>query len=127
MNLLVTHSYFYRLDSKQWKFKQPYPPLGTLLAAAVARRHNHQVDFFDTNLQDGPERIIPILKKKPDCVIIYDDGFNYLTKMCLLVMREAAFRMIEEAKREDCMVIVSSSDASDHFEKYLDHGANFVI
>ena len=49
MNLLVTHSYFYRLDSKQWKFKQPYPPLGTLLAAAVARRHNHQVDFFDTN------------------------------------------------------------------------------
>ena len=127
MNILFTHSYFYRLDSKQWKFRQPYPPLGTLLAAAVARQQQHKVDFFDTNLQHGPASIFPFLQKKPECLVIYDDGFNYLTKMCLMVMREAAFLMIAEAKKTGCTVIVSSSDASDNYEKYLERGADFVI
>jgi anaerobic magnesium-protoporphyrin IX monomethyl ester cyclase len=31
--------------------------------------------------------------------VVYDDGFNYLTKMCLTVMRDACFtRMIAMAK-----------------------------
>ena len=50
--------------------------------------------------------------------VIYDDGFNYLTKMCLTNMREAAFRMIKLAKERGCTVIVSSSDSTDRFELY---------
>ncbi|HMG92737.1 MAG TPA: radical SAM protein [Chryseolinea sp.] len=128
MKLLITHSYLYKLDAKQWRFKQPYPPLGTILAAAVLRREGHQVVFFDTNLRDSPDEIIPVLQKEtPDCVIIYDDGFNYLTKMCLTNMRDAAFRMAEESKKLGCTVIVSSSDAADHYGKYFEHGVDYVV
>src|SRR6187401_1504714 len=100
MKLLITHSYFYKLDAKQWRFKQPYPPLGTILAASVLRNMGQEVIFFDTNLRDTPDEILPVLaSEKPDCVIIYDDGFNYLTKMCLTNMREAAFKMAEASKK----------------------------
>ena len=128
MKLLITHSYFYKLDAKQWRFKQPYPPLGTILAASVLRNTGHEVIFFDTNLRDTPDEILPVLaSEKPDCVIIYDDGFNYLTKMCLTNMREAAFKMAEASKKLGCIVIVSSSDAADHYKKYFDHGVDFVV
>ncbi len=127
-NVLFTHSYFYKLDPKQWKFKQPYPPLGTLLAASVIRSSGFDITLFDVGLKDNPEEIKPILEKeKPDYLIIYDDGFNYLTKMCLTVMREASFTMAEEGKRNGCTVIISSSDASDHYEKYFSHGVDYVI
>ena len=128
MNILFANSYFYKLDPKQWRFKQPYPPLGTLLAASVARHQALHVELFDTNLRDSPDEIIPVLKRsKPDLMIIYDDGFNYLTKMCLTVMREAAFVLLREAKIAGCTTIIASSDATDHYEKYLAHGADIVI
>jgi anaerobic magnesium-protoporphyrin IX monomethyl ester cyclase len=63
----------------------------------------------------------------PDVVVIYDDGFNYLTKMCLTVMREAAFVMVRECKKRGCIVIVSSSDAADRYEKYLEQGVDYVV
>ena len=86
--VLFTHSYFYKLDSKQWKFKQPYPPLGSLLAAAVIREARFEVNFFDVALRDSPTEIENELRNfKTDYLVIYDDGFNYLTKMCLTVMR----------------------------------------
>jgi len=126
--VLITHSYFYPLDSKQWKFKQPYPPLGTLLAAAVVKEIRLDIVLWDSNLENGPTRFFSVLKKEvPKYVILYDDGFNYLTKMCLTTMREAAFLMIEEANKQGCIVIVSSSDAADHYQKYFEHGAHFVI
>lgn len=126
--ILFTHSYFYKFDEKQWNTHQPYPPLGTIYAAAVMREAGYDVSLFDTALIDSPELIIPIIKKdKPDYVVIYDDGFNYLTKMCLTNMREAAFRIAEIAKQNGITVIESSSDAVDHYEKYLDRNVDFVI
>ncbi|MDX2246933.1 MAG: radical SAM protein [Bacteroidia bacterium] len=126
--ILLTPSYFYRLDPKQWKTAQPYPPLGTLYAAAVLREAGHRVSLFDSHLALGPEEIQPFLEKeKPDYLVVYDDGFNYLTKMCLTNMREAAFRLASFGKDKGCTVIISSSDATDHPEKYLSEGANYVI
>ena len=126
--ILFTHSYFYRFDPKQWDTKQPYPPLGTIFAASVMREAGYLVSLFDTALIESPEKIIPIIEAdKPDYLVIYDDGFNYLTKMCLTNMREAAFRMAEIAKTKGIKVIMSSSDAADHFEKYLKHGVDFVV
>lgn len=128
MKVLFSHSYFMRFDPKQWETAQPYPPLGTILAAAVLREAGHEVSLFDSQFAHAPEEVIPYFEKnKPDIFVICDDGFNYLTKMCLTNMREAAFRMQELAKANGCKVIVSSSDSTDHFEKYLDHGADFVI
>src|SRR5581483_9831338 len=126
-NVLFTHSYFLRFDPKQWKQQQPYPPLGTIFAAGVLREAGHNVSLFDTMFSHSPDEIIPFLEKKPDYLVIYDDGFNYLTKMCLTNMREAAFKMQKYAKDKGCKVIVCSSDAADHYENYLDHGVDYVI
>ena len=127
-DVLIASSYFYKLDSKQWRFKQPYPPLGTLLAASVIRNLGFNISLFDGSLKNSPCEIGKYLKQEsPRYLVIYDDGFNYLTKMCLTVMREASFTMAEEGKRNKCTVIISSSDASDHYEKYLSHGVDYVI
>lgn len=126
--VLFTHSFFYKLDHKQWRFKQPYPPLGTLFAASLVRENNYAVSLFDSNLKNSPQELLSMLEKDaPDYLVIYDDGFNYLTKMCLTTMREAAFSIIEMGKGFGCKIIVSSSDASDHYNEYLNHGADFVI
>ena len=126
--ILFSHSYFLRFDPKQWATGQPYAPLGPLYAASLMRENGYPVSFFDTMFAKGPEEIIPVINKmQPRYFIIYDDGFNYLTKMCLTNMREAAFVMIQEAKKHGCTVIVSSSDSTDRYEMYLDKGADFIL
>jgi anaerobic magnesium-protoporphyrin IX monomethyl ester cyclase len=126
--ILFSHSYFMRFDPKQWETGQPYPPLGTLHAAALMRANGFPVALFDSQFAEGPDKVIDWLDtERPDVFVIYDDGFNYLTKMCLTNMREAAFRMIRLAKERGCIVIVSGSDSTDHYQKYLEHGADFVL
>ncbi len=126
--ILFSHSYYYQLDPKQWKNKMPFPPLGTLYAASLLRKNNFDVRLFDTNLLDSPNSIEAVLEQeKPSYLVIYDDGFNYLTKMCLTNMREACFEMIKIGIKQNCIVIINSSDATDHYEKYLTIGADYVI
>ncbi len=128
MKILFSHSYFLQFDPKQVSHAQPYPPLGTIWAAALLRHHGFEVSLFDTMFAHSPEEIIPVLDRfKPDVLVMYDDGFNYLTKMCLSNMRDAAFRMQHLARQYGCKVIVTSSDAADHYEKYLNNDADFVI
>lgn len=128
MKVLFTHSYFLFFDKKQWETKKPYPPLGTIQAASYLRENGFEVDLFDVNFVQNPMEIEAKLKDfQPDILVVYDDGFNYLTKMCLTNMREAAFKMIENAKEKNIHVIVSSSDSTDHFDKYLDHKADQII
>ncbi|MBV1922885.1 MAG: B12-binding domain-containing radical SAM protein [Flavobacteriaceae bacterium] len=128
LDILFSHSYYYPLDKKQWANKTPYPPLGTLYAASYMRENGYSVSLFDTNLRSDPYAIESELKdKKPSFLVLYDDGFNYLTKMCLTTMREAAFEMIALGKKYGCKVIVCSSDSTDHFQKYLEKGADFII
>ena len=126
--ILFSHSYYYKLDQKQWKNKMPFPPLGTLYAAALLRENGFKVDLFDTNLRDSPSEIENVLKEnKPKYLVIYDDGFNYLTKMCLTTMRAACYEMIKIARSQKCTIIVCSSDSTDHYEEYLAKGADFII
>ncbi|HTH82460.1 MAG TPA: radical SAM protein [Mucilaginibacter sp.] len=127
-NILFSHSYFLRFDPKQWALGQPYAPLGTIYAAALMRENGYKVSLFDTMfVADPAEAEIAIDDARPDYFVIYDDGFNYLTKMCLTNMREAAFAMCKMAKVRGCTVIVSSSDSTDRYEEYLKEGADFVI
>ncbi len=126
--VLFSHSYFLRLDQKQWLTGHPYPPLGMLYAAAFIREAGNEVSLFDTMFSYSPAEVISALDKfKPDFFVLYDDGFNYLTKMCLTNMREAAFHMAKLAKDRNCTVIVSSSDSTDHYRQYLDEGADFIL
>ncbi|MCF6131624.1 B12-binding domain-containing radical SAM protein [Flavobacterium wongokense] len=127
-NILFSHSYYYKLDPKQWKNKNPFPPLGTLYAASLLRKNGFDVALFDTNLLDSPKSIQAVLHKtKPAYLVIYDDGFNYLTKMCLTNMREACFEMIHYGKNHNCTVIVCSSDSTDHYTEYIEKGADFIL
>src|SRR5689334_5208622 len=108
--ILFSHSYFLRFDPKQWATAQPYAPLGTLYAASLLRENGYEVSLFDTMFAHGPEEVIPHLaRQQPRFFVIYDDGFNYLTKMCLTNMREAAFAMSKLSKAYGCTVIISSS------------------
>src|SRR5258708_6897972 len=100
-NILFTHSYFLRFDPKQWALGQPYPPLGTLYAASLMRQNGYKVSLFDTMFSVDPiEAEAAIKEHDPDFFVIYDDGFNYLTKMCLTNMRQAAFDMCKLAKEK---------------------------
>ena len=126
--ILFSHSYFLRFDPKQWETGLPYAPLGTLYAAALMREHGYEVALHDVMFARSPEEIIPAIENfQPDYLILYDDGFNYLTKMCLTNMREAAFKMCKLAGERGCTVIVSSSDSTDHYEKYIEEGADIVL
>ncbi len=127
MKVLFTHSYFLKFDAKQYKTAMPYPPLGTLYAMAYLREQGYDVKLFDTMFCDSAKDIFGTIDSyQPDIFISYDDGFNYLTKMCLTNMREACFEMQTYAASKGCRVITSSSDAADHFEDYLQHGANAI-
>src|SRR5690242_21444572 len=83
-NILFSHSYFLRFDPKQWATGQPYPPLGTLYAAALMREHGYSVSLYDTMFAHSAQDIANTLNNHtPNFFVLYDDGFNYLTKMCL--------------------------------------------
>jgi anaerobic magnesium-protoporphyrin IX monomethyl ester cyclase len=126
--ILFGQSYYLRFDPKLWAAMQPYPPLGTLYAASYVRSHGHEVALFDAMLAESETDWADSLDRyQPKYAIIFEDNFNYLSKMCLLRMRAAAFTMIEMAKVRGCTVILCGADATDHAEDYLDSGADFVL
>lgn len=126
--VMITHSYFLNLDPKMRRLMTPYPPLGTLIAAEYLSSRGYPVVCIDTLFARGPSEIVTFLEDHhPDLLVIYDDDFNYLTKMCLSNMRDAAFEMIRAAAVRKIPVIVHGSDATDHADAYLQQGALAVI
>jgi anaerobic magnesium-protoporphyrin IX monomethyl ester cyclase len=107
---------------------QPYPPLGTLYAASYLRERGYQVALFDAMLAESESEWDQALaRSQPRIAVLYEDNFNYLSKMCLLRMRQAAFAMIGMARQRGCTVVVAGSDATDHAEAYLGAGADYVL
>ena len=128
LSILVGHSFFLRFDAKQSERAKPYPPLATLQVAEQLRRQGHEVALFDAMLAEDFTRFdrqLAVLK--PQLVLLYEDNYNYLSKMCLAKMREAACAMIASAARTGCRVIVAGSDASDSPETYLRAGADVAL
>jgi anaerobic magnesium-protoporphyrin IX monomethyl ester cyclase len=127
-DVLFGQAYFLRFDPKLWAAQQPYPPLGTLYAAAVARAHGYQVELFDAMLATSEAEWAEALDcHRPRVAVLYEDSFNYLSKMCLLRMRQAALVMIDAARARGVPVVVAGSDASDHPALYLERGAAAVV
>jgi radical SAM superfamily enzyme YgiQ (UPF0313 family) len=128
VDVLLTHSYHLYYDRKQIRKMQPYPPLGTLYAAALLRQRGFSVALFDSMLED-PERGFAgaVARYRPRVVAVYEDNFNFLSKMCLSRMRRVALGMIDLAKAAGAQVVVNGSDSSDHVEEYLQAGADFVL
>ena len=127
-DVLLGQAYFLRFDPKLWRAQQPFAPLGTLYAAAYLRGRGHHAHLFDAMLAESEDQWAAALDRvRPRVAVLYEDSFNYLSKMCLLRMREAAVMMIAAARQRDCAVFVSGSDATDHPEVYLAAGATAVV
>jgi anaerobic magnesium-protoporphyrin IX monomethyl ester cyclase len=128
MKLLFAQSYYLKFDPKLYDAMQPYPPLGTMYVASFMRERGYDVVLFDAMLAESEAEFAAALDlEQPDIAIIYEDNFNYLSKMCLTRMREAAFTMIRLAHERGVPVILCGSDATDHAESYLHQGADYVL
>lgn len=128
IDILFGQSYYLRFDAKLWRAMQPYPPLGTLYAASVMRARGYDTALFDAMLSTGTQEWLDSLEYlRPRYAVLFEDNFNYLSKMSLLRMREAAFEMIKDARALGSTVIVCGADMTDHPEKYLEQGAHFIV
>jgi anaerobic magnesium-protoporphyrin IX monomethyl ester cyclase len=128
LSILVAHSYFLCFDRKQQQRAKPYPPLATLQVAAMLRASGHEVSLFDAMLARGLGPFGRMLRRhSPQLLVIYEDNYNFLSKMCLGRMRGAACAMIEQARSAGMRVVVAGADASDAPEPYLRAGADLVL
>ena len=93
--ILIAHSYFLNHDAKQYARMKPYSPLSTLLLAALLREHGHDVAMFDATFASGVADFEAALDAiRPRAVVVMEDNFNFLTKMCTTVRRDSALAMI---------------------------------
>ena len=92
--VLIGHAFFLRHDPRSWAAMQPYPPLATLYAAACLRQRGHAPAFFDAVLAESEADWESALEReRPRFAVLFEDNFHFLTKMCLLRAREAAFQL----------------------------------
>lgn len=83
--------------------------------------------MFDATFSSGVEDFIAALDiHQPTIVVVMEDNFNFLTKMCTITRRETALAMIAEARARGCRVVVNGPDAADHPAVYLAAGAEAV-
>ena len=128
LSILVCHSYYLRLDHKQVLRAKPYPPLATLQVVAMLREAGHRVSFFDAMLADGIDEYERLLQTdRPQLVLLYEDNFNFLSKMCLGVVRRAACDMVVSARRAGARVIAAGPDVTDAPGQYLNAGADLAL
>jgi anaerobic magnesium-protoporphyrin IX monomethyl ester cyclase len=126
--ILVAHSNFLTKDSKQLAKMKPYSPLSTLIAAALLQREGHDVALFDATFENGPDAFATKLdEEQPEIVLLIEDNFNFLTKMCTTARRESALAMISLAAERGCRVAVNGPDASDNPAMYLCAGADAIV
>ncbi|MHB8624863.1 MAG: B12-binding domain-containing radical SAM protein [Aggregatilineales bacterium] len=127
-DILFGQSYYLRFDPKLYAAMQPYPPLGTLYAASLLRAESYDVALFDAMLADSEAEWAAALDRtKPRYAILFEDNFNYLSKMCLGRMREAAFTMTRLAVERGATVLICGADATDHAARYLAAGAKYIL
>src|SRR5919202_2895507 len=84
VDVLLAHSYFLKYDDKQFQKMRPYAPLATLYAASLLRSKGYTVALFDAMLSDGEHEFEQALQRhQPRYAVLYEDNFNFLSKMCL--------------------------------------------
>ena len=113
--ILLAHSFFLINDAKQLAKMKPYSPLSTLILAALLRANGHEAALFDATFAAGVEDFQAALDThRPNVVVVMEDNFNFLTKMCTQVRRDSALGMIAAARARGCKVAVNGPDAADN-------------
>lgn len=127
-DVVVTHTYHLPYDAKQVEKMQPYLPLGTLYAATALQDQGFSVAVFDPMLESPFPRMDEVLQQeRPRILVIYEDDFNFLSKMCLTRMREIAWEFARAARRIGAVAVVHGSDATDNPQLFLDNGFDYVL
>lgn len=127
-DVLITHSYHLAYDPKQLRKMQPYLPLGMLYAAEALRSGGISVAAFDSMLEDPAEQLPALLAiHRPRIVAVYEDDFNFLSKMCLTRMREVAWEIATAARAIGAVTIAHGSDSTDNPVPFLEHGFDYVL
>jgi anaerobic magnesium-protoporphyrin IX monomethyl ester cyclase len=126
-DILVTHSYHLLYDAKQSRKMQPYMPLATLYAATALRESGFSVAVFDSMLKEPASNFESLLAAEhPAVLVVYEDDFNFLSKMCLTRMREVAWGIARAAKSAGAITIVHGSDSTDNPQLFLENGFDYV-
>jgi len=130
--VLLTHSNNLFADRKQVEKMQPYPPLQTILAASVLRQHGIDAALFDPTFESPGRSLLNAFERavefhRPRLVVVCEDDFNFLSKMCLIRNRELAYQMADIVRRRGIPIAAHGSDASDRAREYAAAGFSFVI
>jgi anaerobic magnesium-protoporphyrin IX monomethyl ester cyclase len=126
--VLLTHSNHVFYDKKQQQKMEPYPPLQTLLAAAVLRRAGFEVEVCDVSLKAPEECLQDALDRMAPCLLVVcEDGFNFLSKMCLSRNRELSFWIAGLGRQYGCTTAIHGADSTDRTEDYLRAGFDCVL
>ncbi|HEV8579336.1 MAG TPA: radical SAM protein [Thermoanaerobaculia bacterium] len=126
-DVLLAHSFFLQHDPKQVEKMRPYAPLATLFAASHLRQAGHSVALFDAMLAAEEEFAAALDRLRPRFVVLYEDSFNFLSKMCLEHARTAACRMSRAARDAGATVVAAGADVTDHPRPYLESGVQFAL
>jgi hypothetical protein len=126
VDLLLAHSNHPFHNRKQAQKMRPYPLLQTLLAAALLRENGISIAPSDVTLDPPEEKLEALLDScAPRMLVVREDDFKFLTKMCPGRNRELPFRTAQMARRCNPSTI-HSSDSSAHVPDYLGAGFDYV-
>jgi radical SAM superfamily enzyme YgiQ (UPF0313 family) len=107
---------------------QPYMPIGTLYAATALRESGISVVAFDSMLEEPSTTLDVMLSKhQPKIVAVYEDDFNFLSKMCLTRMRDVAWKIAKTARSIGAITVVHGSDSTDNPQLFLENGFDYVL
>lgn len=103
-------------------------PLGMLYAATALRENDFSVVAFDSMLEAPSTGLSEMLAAhRPNIVAVYEDDFNFLSKMCLTRMREVAWEIAQAAHAVGAIAIVHGSDSTDNSSLFLQNGFDYVL
>jgi anaerobic magnesium-protoporphyrin IX monomethyl ester cyclase len=125
VDMLHAHGDHLFYDRKQVQRMKPYPPLRTLLAAALMRQNGVSVAVGNVNLEPPEQKFGAALDSCPPCwVLVCEEDFGYLTKTCLGRNRE--FWVAQAAHARGIAAAVHRSDSSDYAAEYFRAGFDHV-
>ena len=128
VDILLASANYMALDRKQARKQKPYPPLATIYAASHLRAAGHSVAVFDATLAPDERAFSECLARtRPRVVCLFEDNFNFLSKMCLGRMREAALAMATASRRVGAIVLAAGSDVTDRPHLYLRGDVDYAL
>ena len=117
MRIILCHTYFLEEDEHEKQVMKPYPPLGLLYLSAYLKKHDFDVEVYDTTFSSYPELIDYLNERKPDILGIH----------CNLLTKYNVMKLIRFCRENDIVSILGGPDASTQIDEFLTYGADIII